>query len=49
MEKCFLCGSEEYSVIHYGVRDSDKINVLKCKGCGLVRLSEFIDNVDDFY
>lgn len=45
---CFLCGSEKYRVIHRGVRGTPDIDVLKCDGCGLVRLSEFQTN-DKYY
>ena len=47
--KCFLCGSEHYKIVHNGVRGNSNINVLKCSDCGLVRLSEFIDNSDEYY
>lgn len=47
--KCILCGSSEYHVIHHGVRGNKDIDVLKCDSCGLVRLSEFIQNTDEFY
>lgn len=42
--QCFLCGSEEYTVIHNGVRHNGDIDVLRCRECGLVRLSDFITN-----
>ena len=48
-KKCYLCGSQEYEVIHYGVREAEQIDVLKCKICGLVWLSEFLDDPDEFY
>ena len=49
LDTCFLCGSSEAEVIHHGVRDTSDIDVLKCGGCGLVRLSETIENADVFY
>lgn len=48
-EQCFLCGSRRYHRIHHGVRGNADIDVLKCDDCGLVRLSEFIANTDEFY
>lgn len=44
---CFLCGSKEFHIIHNGVRNNPLINVLKCDHCGLVRLSECVD--DSYY
>ena len=49
MDKCYLCGGTDYDTIHEGVRENPNINVLKCKRCGLVQLSKFIKNVDEFY
>ena len=49
LDTCFLCGSSEAEVIHHGVRDTSDIDVLKCGGCSLVRLSETIENADVFY
>ncbi len=46
---CYLCGSHENKIIHRGVRGNKKIDVLKCIKCGLVRLSEFPKNIDEFY
>lgn len=47
--KCYLCGSEQSKIIHKGVRGNSNIDVLKCSDCGLVRLSEFILNSDEYY
>ncbi len=47
IDKCFLCGSDKYHIIHEGVRNVPEINVLKCDCCGLVRLSECVD--DEYY
>ena len=49
LDRCFLCGSTEARPIHHGVRGADGIDVLKCSDCGLVRLSETIENADVFY
>ena len=49
LSKCYLCGSNKANLIHKGVRGDNNINVLQCKNCGLVRLSEVTDDVDDFY
>lgn len=49
LERCFLCGVQEAQKIHHGVRGSEMTDVLKCTGCGLVRLSEIVDDVDVFY
>ena len=47
---CYLCGSDNYEVIHKGVRGAEDVNVLKCKQCGLVRLDKFItDDNEKFY
>ena len=60
-EKCALCGSREYQKIYHGVRqdvrvDFDKqsacdlsLDVLKCENCGLARLSDFPDDVEEFF
>ncbi len=46
LASCFLCGSKNSTLVHKGVRDGDTINVLRCKECGLVRLSEIMDDPD---
>lgn len=46
---CYLCGSSRYTKIHYGVRGNTDIDVIKCTQCGLVRLSDFISDTEDFY
>lgn len=46
---CILCGSNEFERIHHGVRGNPDIDVLQCKKCGLVRLSQFLSNTNDFY
>ncbi len=49
LDFCYLCGSCEFKVIHKGVREGGAIDVLQCNECGLVRLSEVMDEPDDFY
>lgn len=49
LEKCYLCGSRGFSTIHKGVRGGGAIDALQCDTCGLVRLSEIMDDSDDFY
>lgn len=46
---CILCGNNKYEVIHHGVRGNPNIDVLQCKKCGLVRLSQFLSDTNDFY
>lgn len=48
LESCFLCGSKDATLIHKGVR-GDNIDVFRCDCCGLVRLSDVIEDVDSFY
>ncbi len=48
MTDCVLCGSKEFSILYQGKirkgvfrsQTSDSHEVIKCKGCGLVRLKE---------
>ncbi len=49
LDCCYLCGSPGSKVIHKGVRGGETIDVLKCDECGLVRLSEVMDEPDDYY
>ena len=50
LETCFLCGSKDATIIHKGTRGGhNAIDVLRCVSCGLIRLSEAIDDVDEFY
>lgn len=49
MDKCLICGGQEYSIIHKGTRDIKNIDVLKCNNCGAVRLSSFEQIYDGFY
>ena len=49
LTRCFLCGSDDAHVIHKGTRGKDCVDVLQCDSCGLVRLSEVVDDIDNFY
>ena len=49
LDRCFLCDSAETKIVHKGVRGGDNIDVLQCLGCGLVRLSEVMEDIDLFY
>lgn len=61
LERCPLCGSNDYQKIYHGIRKYSRIRidvknevdtsigVLKCRQCGLVRLSNTPDNVDEFF
>lgn len=46
---CYLCGRNDFRIIHYGTRDNPNLNVLMCTNCGLVSLSSFDHITDDFY
>lgn len=48
-KKCLLCGNSTFSVIHHGTRDNANINVKKCDVCGLVTLSEFLEDTNEMY
>lgn len=47
--KCYLCSSCENKLIHKGVRGASDIDVYRCEKCGLVFLSKFIEDIDEFY
>ena len=49
MSSCFLCGSKKSKIIHNGVRGDPSIDVIKCENCGLIRLSKFIADLEDYY
>ncbi len=49
LDSCYLCGSSDFKVIHKGVRGGGTIDVLQCDNCGLVWLSEVMDEPDEFY
>ena len=49
LDRCYLCGSNNSHIIHNGVRRGEIIDALQCDGCGLVRLSEVMDEPDEFY
>ena len=48
LTRCFLCGSEDVHIIHRGTRGESSVDVLQCDFCGLVRLSEVVDDIDTF-
>ncbi len=48
-EKCYLCQSSEKKIIHHGTRGNADIDVFRCADCGLVYLSDFPRNVEEFY
>jgi 2-polyprenyl-3-methyl-5-hydroxy-6-metoxy-1,4-benzoquinol methylase len=49
MPSCYLCGSRDVSMLHPRCRDTDKVQVLRCGGCGLVFLSDNRQVAGDFY
>lgn len=50
LDTCFLCKSDEYITLHKGTRGGhNDIDVLQCAKCGLVRLSESMDDSMSFY
>jgi SAM-dependent methyltransferase len=48
-ERCYLCGGSEIALEADRVRDSDSIQVLVCRACGLVFLSTATHIGPDFY
>ena len=48
-KQCYFCGGNDYSCIHQGTRDLPEVDVIMCKGCGLITLSSFDHIVDNFY
>ena len=46
---CYNCGCTDYKIMHKGVRDNADIDVLQCKKCGLVFLSDNSHIGPDFY
>ena len=46
---CYLCDSTSYSTRKGKVRDNPRIQILECRICGLVTLSEHSHIRDDFY
>lgn len=47
--KCYNCQSEDFKIIHLGVRDNDALNVIQCKNCGLTTLSDDSHINEKFY
>lgn len=39
-QKCYSCGGGDFEIIHRGTRDNANLDVLKCKNCGLLFLSD---------
>lgn len=48
-QTCYNCNSDERKLLHKGVRDNQQIDVLRCKNCGLVFLSDCSHIDDSFY
>ena len=46
---CRLCNSDNIVLLRHGVRDNSKIDVFKCKNCGLEFLSQTFQADKDFY
>lgn len=49
MKSCYLCGKDEYKCRDGKVRDNDNLDILECKNCGLVSLSDFSHIEENFY
>lgn len=37
--KCIVCGAEDFTIFRKGIRETDKIDVLRCSECGHLSLS----------
>ncbi len=46
---CYNCKNEKIKLIHKGVRDNKSLDVLRCKHCGLVFLSDDSHMNNEFY
>lgn len=46
---CYNCNGKEFELIHEGVRDNQNLDVLRCKDCSLVCLSDMSHISDSFY
>ena len=46
---CYNCKKQDIQTIHKGVRDNSSIDVLQCKNCGLVFLSNTAHINNEFY
>jgi hypothetical protein len=46
---CYLCGTTSFLTRKGKVRDNPKLQILECRGCGLVSLSEHSHITNDFY
>lgn len=47
--KCLICGESLFTCIHYGTRDIQDINVMKCIKCGMVQLDKKVYNTEQGY
>lgn len=47
--ECYLCGCHEFYVLHQNVQEIQGLNVLKCRACGFVTLSDFSHITPDYY
>ena len=46
---CYNCKNQDFSLVHKGCRDNSDVDVLKCKKCGLLFLSNFSHVDNSFY
>lgn len=46
---CYNCQNQDLKLVHNGCRDNQHINVLMCKRCGLLFLSDFSHVDESFY
>ena len=46
---CHNCNSTNYEILHKGTRDKNNLDVLICKDCGLLFLSDFSHISEKFY
>ncbi|MCL2492850.1 MAG: class I SAM-dependent methyltransferase [Clostridiales bacterium] len=45
--ECMLCQSKVFKVVHEGVRDDNKLNVIECLNCGHIQLDRIPCRDDD--
>ena len=46
---CYNCQNQDLKLVHNGCRDNQRVNVLMCKRCGLLFLSDFSHVDESFY
>lgn len=46
---CYNCQNQDFTLLHKGCRDNHDIDVLRCKKCGLLFLSDFSHVDSSFY